>query len=133
VCQGSGKSRGATRIDRALDHIRDNYAEALSLAKVAAVVGMRGNAFSHGFRRATGQSFTDFVVGLRVDSACRLLVSTQQHVSSICYEVGFNNISNFNRHFRRIRGVTPGEFRAAARVKAPMAHVRGRRSGAKLS
>lgn len=110
--EGLGEDTQALRIHKALDHIRENYAEALSLAEVGALVGMRENAFSRSFRRATGQTFTDFVIGLRVAKACRLLASTRQHVSSICYEVGFNNISNFNRHFRRIEGMTPGEFRA---------------------
>ncbi|NVM89888.1 AraC-like DNA-binding protein [Variovorax sp. SG517] len=110
--EGLGEDMQALRIHKALDHIRENYAEALSLAEVGALVGMRENAFSRSFRRATGQTFTDFVIGLRVAKACRLLASTRQHVSSICYEVGFNNISNFNRHFRRIEGMTPGEFRA---------------------
>jgi len=107
-----GEPGAATRIHKALDHIRDNYVDELSLAEVGAIVGMRENAFSRSFRRATGQTFTDFVIGLRVARACRLLASTRQQVSSICYEVGFNNISNFNRHFRRIKGMTPGEFRA---------------------
>ena len=107
-----GEHMAATRIHKALDHIRDNYVDELSLAEVGAIVGMRENAFSRSFRRATGQTFTDFVIGLRVARACRLLASTRQQVSSICYEVGFNNISNFNRHFRRIKGMTPGEFRA---------------------
>jgi len=106
------ESGRALRIHKALDHIRDNYADELSLAEVGAIVGMRENAFSRCFRRTTGQTFTDFVIGLRVAKACRLLASTRQQVSSICYEVGFNNISNFNRHFRRIKGMTPGEFRA---------------------
>jgi AraC-like DNA-binding protein len=112
---GTDANGHALRIHKALDHIRDNYAEALSLGEVGAIVGMQGNAFSRSFRRATGQTFTDFVIGLRVATACRLLASTRQQVSSICYEVGFNNISNFNRHFRRIQGMTPGEFRASAR------------------
>jgi AraC-like DNA-binding protein len=113
---GTDENGHAVRIHKALDHIRDNYAEALSLGEVGAIVGMQGNAFSRSFRRATGQTFTDFVIGLRVATACRLLASTRQQVSSICYEVGFNNISNFNRHFRRIQGMTPGEFRASART-----------------
>ena len=116
VGEGDEEHGHALRIHKALDHIRDNYAEALSLGEVGAIVGMRENAFSRSFRRATGQTFTDFVIGLRVATACRLLASTRQQVSSICYEVGFNNISNFNRHFRRIQGMTPGEFRASARA-----------------
>lgn len=110
--EGLGDDARALRMHKAIDHIRDNYAEDLSLAEVGAIVGMRENAFSRSFRRSTGQTFTDFVIGLRVARACRLLASTRQHVSSICYEVGFNNVSNFNRHFRRIEGMTPGEFRA---------------------
>lgn len=110
--EGLGEDARALRMHKAIDHIRDNYAEDMSLAEVGAVVGMRENAFSRSFRRTTGQTFTDFVIGLRVARACRLLATTRQHVSSICYEVGFNNVSNFNRHFRRIEGMTPGEFRA---------------------
>ncbi|MBJ2158599.1 helix-turn-helix domain-containing protein [Variovorax sp. IB41] len=114
--EGADEHGHAVRIHKAMDHIRDNYAEAMSLGEVGAIVGMRENAFSRSFRRATGQTFTDFVIGLRVATACRLLASTRQQVSSICYEVGFNNISNFNRHFRRLQGMTPGEFRASARA-----------------
>ena len=102
----------AMHVQKALDHIRDNYAQPLSLSEVSALVGTSRTALSRSFRRATGKTFTDFIIGLRLAKACRLLTSTRQHVSSICYEVGFNNISNFNRHFRRLEGMTPGEFRA---------------------
>lgn len=102
----------AMHVQKALDHIRDNYAQPLSLSEVSALVGTSGTALSRSFRRATGKTFTDFIIGLRLAKACRLLTSTRQHVSSICYEVGFNNLSNFNRHFRRLEGMTPGEFRA---------------------
>ncbi|WP_019658225.1 helix-turn-helix domain-containing protein [Variovorax atrisoli] len=102
----------AMHVQKALDHIRDNYAQPLSLSEVSALVGTSRTALSRSFRRATGKTFTDFIIGLRLAKACRLLTSTRQHVSSICYEVGFNNLSNFNRHFRRLEGMTPGEFRA---------------------
>ncbi|MGN8083619.1 helix-turn-helix domain-containing protein [Variovorax sp. 22077] len=102
----------AMHVQKALDHIRDNYAHPLSLSEVSALVGTSRTALSRSFRRATGKTFTDFIIGLRLAKACRLLTSTRQHVSSICYEVGFNNLSNFNRHFRRLEGMTPGEFRA---------------------
>lgn len=108
----------AMRIYKALDHIKDNYAEPLTLADVSAVARMPESAFSRYFRRATGNTFTDFVIGLRVAKACRLLLHTRKHISSICYEVGFNNISNFNRHFRKLRGMPPGKYRACGGLRA---------------
>lgn len=67
--EGLGDDARALRMHKAIDHIRDNYAEDLSLAEVGAIVGMRENAFSRSFRRTTGQTFTDFVIGLRVADA----------------------------------------------------------------
>ena len=66
------------------------------------------------FRRATGNTFTDFVNLVRVNRACQLLMETDRQVTRICYEVGFNNVANFNRRFREIKGMTPSEFRHQA-------------------
>ena len=63
------------------------------------------------FRRATGNTFTDFVNRVRISRACQLLMDTDQQVTHICYEVGFNNVANFNRRFLEIKGMTPTEFR----------------------
>jgi AraC-like DNA-binding protein len=75
---------------------------------------MSESSFSRFFRRATGNTFTDFVNQVRVNQACRLLMSTDSYVSQICYDVGFNNVANFNRRFQDIKGMTPSEFRRSA-------------------
>ena len=101
-----------SRIDKAVDHICENYTEDLSLPRVSALAGMGMHSFSRSFRRVTGSTFTEFVARTRITKACHLLRQTDHQVTSICYLVGFNNISNFNRHFRRIRGMTPIEYRS---------------------
>ena len=63
------------------------------------------------FRKATGNSFTDFVNRVRISRACQLLMDTEQPISHICYEVGFNSAANFNRRFLEIKGMTPSDFR----------------------
>ncbi|MFT5591463.1 MAG: AraC-like DNA-binding protein, partial [Bradyrhizobium sp.] len=59
-------------------------------------------------------SFTDFVNQMRINKACQLLMNTDRYVTNICYDVGFNNVANFNRRFLDIKGVTPKAFRVQA-------------------
>ena len=83
-------------------------------AQVAAELGMSESRFSRFFRRSTGNTFTDFVNRVRINRACQLLMESQRAVGHICYEVGFNNLANFNRRFLEIKGMTPTEFRRQA-------------------
>jgi len=75
---------------------------------------MPESRFSRFFRRATGNTFTDFVNRMRISKACQLLMDTDRYVTTICYEVGFNNVANFNRRFLEIKGMTPTDFRRQA-------------------
>ncbi|WP_374005789.1 helix-turn-helix domain-containing protein [Delftia lacustris] len=79
------------------------------------MVHMDETALSRQFRRATGSTFTTFFTELRVAKAWQMLLHTNREISSICYEVDFNNISNFNRHFLRRRGATPSQYWAGQR------------------
>jgi len=72
--------------------------------------------FSRFFKRVTGHGFIDLMRKLRVQRACRLLLQTQRSVADICFEVGYGNLSNFNRHFRYEMKVTPSEYRQASAV-----------------
>lgn len=106
--------RHAAQIYQALDYIQKNYTSQLTLSDVSAVCKMTVSAFSRRFHHTTCSTFTDFVVSLRVAEACRQLLHTRKDVSSICYEAGFNNISNFNRHFRKLKGMTPRQYRVCS-------------------
>lgn len=103
-----------TSIDRIHDvvsRITERLADDHSASALAAELGMSESRFSRFFRKATGNTFTDFVNRVRVSRACQLLMDTDQQVTHICYEVGFNNVANFNRRFLEIKGMTPTEFR----------------------
>ena len=109
--QGEDDDTGLERINAIVDRITGDVAKPLSAGDMAAELGMTESRFSRFFRRATGNSFTDFVNRIRVNRACQLLMETDRLVTHICYEVGFNNVANFNRRFLEIKGMTPTEFR----------------------
>ena len=105
-------------VQRVLAHVFENVTGALRLADVAAMGGMSESRFSRFFKRITGNSFTDHVTKLRISRACDLLANSGLPVTEVCYEVGYTNISNFNRNFRRQRGSTPMEYRQLAQRRA---------------
>ena len=100
------------RISGIVDWVIEHCAEQFSMTDVCARVNMSESKFSRYFRRATGNTFTDFVNRLRINRACQLLMETDRYITNVCYDVGFNNVANFNRRFLQIKGMTPKEFRA---------------------
>lgn len=105
-------------IQRVLAHMLDNFTADLRIAEVAEMAGMNESTFSRFFKRNTGNTFTDHVTKLRVGRACSLLAQSNLPVTSICYEVGYSNISNFNRNFLKQRGSTPSVYRRLAKFRA---------------
>ena len=99
------------QISTIVDYITENSANQFSMAELSQRVGMSESQFSRYFRRATGNTFTDFVNRLRVTRACQLLMETDRYITNVCYDAGFNNVANFNRRFLEIKGMTPKEFR----------------------
>jgi AraC-like DNA-binding protein len=75
-------------------------------------VGMSSVAFSRFFRQRTGRTLSDYIIDIRLGYAARMLVDSTKNISEICYECGFNNLSNFNRTFKEKRKYTPRDFRA---------------------
>lgn len=107
-------------IQQAVNQITADIGKPVSLSALAAHHGMSDSRFSRLFQRVTGQSLTGFVNQVRIDTACHLLTQTDRYINDICYQVGFNNLANFNRRFRALKGMTPSEFRqqAARRYRA---------------
>lgn len=99
------------QIHSVVTRITDHLSETHSAAALAAEFGMSKSHFSRFFRKATGNTFTGFVNRVRISRACQLLMNTEQQITHICYEVGFNNVANFNRRFLETKGMTPSEFR----------------------
>lgn len=99
------------RVRKVLSFIQDNYKNTIHLSDVAELVGMSEVAFSRFIKKRTGTTFVDYLNGYRLGVATRRLIDTTQLISEICYDCGFNNISNFNRIFKKTKGCTPKDFR----------------------
>ncbi|WP_247048815.1 AraC family transcriptional regulator [Arthrobacter rhizosphaerae] len=103
--------QAAAVVDIILEYVFNNHAGDVRMSEAASLVGMSEPTFSKYFKRATGQNFSDLVRKLRLAHARRLLEATDTPISTICYEVGFSNLSNFNRHFLNDLGETPRSYR----------------------
>ena len=106
------RSTESRRVQKVKQYINDNYAKPLMLSDLAGLVGMSPVSFSRFFRQRTGRTLSDYIVDIRLGYAARMLVDSTKNISEICYECGFNNLSNFNRTFKAKRNYTPRDFRA---------------------
>jgi AraC-like DNA-binding protein len=106
-------------IHTALTFIRENFTRDLRLAEMAALLGMSEWAFSRFFKKNSGSSFTDYLRTLRIAYACKLLADTGMPITDVCFEIGYSNVSNFNRNFHSQRGTTPSAYRRHAQQRLP--------------
>lgn len=112
-------SRTRDRIDAVIRLLHAEYARPITLDRVAGVAHLAPPATSRFFRRTTGSTITDYLNAVRVNAACRLLLETDRRVADIAADCGYANLSNFNRRFRALKGMSPREYRA--RVSAATA------------
>lgn len=99
------------RVQKVQNYVREHYNEEIRLTDLAEMVGMAPVAFSRFFRQRTGRTLSDYIIEQRLGHASRLLVDSTQTVAEICFDCGFNTLSNFNRLFKRSKGCTPKDFR----------------------
>ncbi|MDC0146667.1 AraC family transcriptional regulator [Amylibacter sp.] len=109
-----GNSKYA-RIGNIIDHILENFDVDLNAVDAADMAGMSLTTFGRNFSSVTGHSFVEFVNRVRIGQACGMLYASDDQVTSICFDVGFKNVANFNRHFLKIKGMTPSVYRETAR------------------
>ena len=105
------------RVQKVQKYISEHYQEDVHLADMADMVGMTPVSFSRFFHLRTGKTLSDYIIDIRLGFATRLLVDSSQTIAEICYDCGFNNLSNFNRMFRKKKGCSPKEFRENYRKK----------------
>lgn len=104
-------SSDSRRIQKVIDYLHENYQKEIHLADVAGHVNMSEVSFSRFMKKRTGKNYIEYLNDLRLGIASRHLIDTTKTVAEISYECGFNNLSNFNRIFKKRKGVTPKEFR----------------------
>ncbi|WP_158814804.1 AraC family transcriptional regulator [Methylocapsa sp. S129] len=108
-------------VHRALSYALANFNRDVKITELCEMFGMSETAFSRFFKKNSGNTFTDHITKLRIGEACKLLAGSKTPITEICFEVGYANLSNFNRNFRNQRGMTPAEYRRLAEAR------RGRR------
>lgn len=99
------------RVRKIHEYINHHYKEEIRLEDLAGTIGMTPVAFSRFFKLRSGKTVSDYIIDIRLGHAARLLVDTTNSIAEICYECGFNNLSNFNRIFKKRKGCSPKEFR----------------------
>jgi AraC-like DNA-binding protein len=103
------------RVEKVKAYVNDHYREEIRLNQLSDLVGMTPVSFSRFFKLRTGKNLSEYIIDLRLGYASRLLVDSTMSIAEICYECGFNNLSNFNRIFKKNKSCSPKEFRAAYR------------------
>jgi len=99
------------RIENVFEYMNNNYDKQVTLAEVAKIANMPEASFSRFIKKRTGKTFVDSLNEIRLGHASRMLIETTNTVSEIAYKCGFNNISNFNRIFKRKKYCIPKNFR----------------------
>jgi len=106
ISESSGK-----RMDAVYQYIFKNFKSTIKLENVAAIAAMSKPAFCRYFKQQTNKTFVQFLNALRIGEACILLQNKDCVIQSVCYACGFNNLANFNRTFKAIKGLSPSEYR----------------------
>lgn len=99
------------RIDRVLAHIHASHAEPIRLEALADIAALSVSGLHRMFRKHTQTTISDYLIRLRIADACARLSGSDQPIQHIAAEVGYASLANFNRHFRRLRGMTPRAYR----------------------
>lgn len=104
--------RGDTdRLKSIMLYLHENYQDHILLPDLASVMNMSESSITRFLKRWTGKTFIDNLNEIRIAEAVNKLIDTSDSVSEICYKCGFNNLSNFNRIFKKLKGYTPTEYR----------------------
>ncbi|NML36605.1 helix-turn-helix transcriptional regulator [Chitinophaga sp. G-6-1-13] len=106
-------SYNSRRVQKVMHYLNHNFDKNISLHEAAKLAAMTDVAFSRFFKARIGKTFVDTLIEIRLGHASRMLIETTHTVNEIAYKCGFNNISNFNRIFKKKKDCTPKEFRMA--------------------
>ena len=104
-------SYNSRRIEKTMDYVNKNFDKPVTLGEVAKLANMSEVSFSRFFKQRTSNTFMDYLTEIRLGHATRMLIDTTTSISEVANQCGFNNISNFNRTFKKRKNCTPKEFR----------------------
>lgn len=109
---GGGLSKSDdNRLNKIYHYTLNNFSKAITLSKVADIVNLCPHSFCRYFKSKTKKRYSAFLMEIRLNYACKLLLETDYGISIVSCESGYRNLSNFNRHFKSFKGKTPLEYR----------------------
>lgn len=97
-------------MQKALKYILQNFQKNILIKDLLMITNMSNTSFYAAFKKTYRMPFKDYLLKIRVGYACKLLTDESQNISGVAYDSGFGNISNFNRQFKKIKGITPSRF-----------------------
>jgi AraC-like DNA-binding protein len=113
------------QLTRMLNHLHKRFQEPISIHGLCRVGNISERSLHRLFVKHTGESVTDYLCKLRIGRACMRLAETDLPISVIAFEVGLSNLANFNRQFRRVRGITPSSYRRSFQKRGDLAETFG--------
>ncbi|MNT49645.1 HTH-type transcriptional activator Btr [compost metagenome] len=104
-------NKESERLTKVFEYIHSNYMNEIKLPDIAKMANMTETSFSRFFIQRTRKSLSSFIMEIRLNSACNMLQTNNANVAEIGYLNGFNNLSNFNRQFKKYYQLSPNEYR----------------------
>lgn len=98
------------RMNQVYKYVMEHFRDEISVEQIAKEIFMTTTSFCRFFKKRTNKSFIQYVNDIRIGYACKLLLEQNHNISQIAYESGFENLSNFNKQFKKIKCVTPSKF-----------------------
>ena len=98
------------RFNKVSAYLMNNFSKKIELSEIASVANLSPTSFCRYFKSRTNKTFVGFLNEIRVGYACKLLMEKDKNASEICYASGFNNLTNFNIQFRKVKNLTPLEY-----------------------
>ncbi|MBN8856371.1 MAG: AraC family transcriptional regulator [Sphingobacteriales bacterium 50-39] len=108
------------KIDTVFQFILKNFKNEIYIEEIAEKLNMSAASFSRYFKHHTRKTFSNYVTEIRISHACRLLMEGNYSISEICYKSGFENLSNFYRHFKKHTGLIPKDYKGRFLSGAPV-------------
>lgn len=99
------------RLNKVYTYTLNNYKKEISLKEISEISNLSITSFCRYFKLMTKKTYYDFLIEIRISHACRALIEDKLPTEVICFDCGFNNVSNFYRHFKKITGITPLDYK----------------------
>lgn len=99
------------RLNKVYEYAFKNFRKKISLEEIAGLLHMTPTSFSRYFTMKNNKSFSRFIAEIRIKHACEMLTETDESVAQVCYDCGFNTLSNFNKQFKEIMFKKPSKYK----------------------